>query len=368
MAGIRTEKIFKKMIDLVEISYNISIKEKEKFCVNYYNNEIESKNYLLWRNAGEIIIGDIKSYDLKFSVLKLNQDYFFMLENFNDNININFLKQVDFNLGMIVYLFKKECYYPALNPSLDSNEVIDMFDIIDSEYRFHDFDDIKGIFGEIKVFKISEECPFSFEGDELEETINRILSLIVIEKYKKKRFIYFSDETLDIYKELIQLDIKYFPYENILMSLLESNQTKVFLEIYRVIEKLYPYVMINKFIREIKEKSSDNISLESKIFILEECLNSINWRHKEEESIEKLFKDSGVEESDSIKELIRSSSNNDTLKLPGWIYRLRNTIVHMSLSNNKKNVDIKKALKEDTIIKFLLEILPDLYKNCFGGL
>ena len=54
------------------------------------------------------------------------------------------------------------------------------------------------------------------------------------------------------------------------------------------------------------------------------------------------------------------------MKLSTCIYRIRNTIVHLSLTYIKKNVDIKAALESDEVINFIIPKLPLLYRNCFG--
>lgn len=369
--GIRVKDTFKKIIEYIFEEYDIDLINREtivdRFSINYDSgNEYEGNLYLQWRKNGKIIFGDKISYYIKYSVLEIDDIYYLVIQNFQDKFKLKFLTEVELNLGMFLYLFNEQKYYPMLNLNLEEDDIVEEFDIIDKDYKYHKFDNIKNIFPNIRVFQISPDCPFDLDT-KLKESIDRILALILVEKYRNEKRCYFKDDTLSKYEELIMEDIKYFPYENLLASLIESKSSKIFLEIYRIIERLYPYIMIAKL------KNEMNISkAQIDVFKLEESLRGINWRHKEEDSINLLFEHLGDLECDKIKQLKESTSKNtseisekSSMKLGTWIYRIRNTIVHFSLKDTKNNVDVKLILESDDVINLILSNLMILYKYCF---
>lgn len=359
--GIDGRTAFKNIISYLVESYNVTIENVNKFSISYENDEDRFQLFKEWRKHGEIIAGENISYEIKYNFLSFQENNYLVLENYNSNFNINFLEEVELNLGMFIFLFKDKRFYPKLNESITQDEVIDLLDIVDEEYKFHDFNTIKKLFSIIRVFKISEDCPFYFDKENIENSINRVLSLIFVYGHRQRKFSYLQNTTLDAYEKVIMTEINYFPYESILASLIDNKPTKVFLEIYRIIEKLYPYVMIN----ELKEKlQQENENFKLDVFLLQESLNIIQWKHKEEDAIVKLFSKNYVRKTDEIVSLINETSEND-LKLGTWVYRIRNSIVHLSLKRNTKDIDVKKVLKTDEILEWIIPILPDMYLDCF---
>lgn len=363
MTGIRTDNIYRNIIDYILKEYDITVDNKERFRVNYPKDmKDESQEYLKWRNSGNIVRSERISYNFKYSVLCLEDTYYILLENYNHNFKIDFLEEIEFNLGHLIFLFKEKQHYPSLNPLKSSDDVMEVIDIMDDEYLTHEFEDINQLLLEIRIFKIESDCPFEFNSDNIENSINRILSLILIEEHKNKKFCYLTLDTLEEYKNIVMSDINYFSYENILLSLLEDKPSKVFLEIYRIIERLYPYIMIRKFKNIIKHKLKDED--DENIFLLNEALESINWNYKEENCIQALFSELDLKiEEDLQKIIIESSGSKMSLHL--WIYRIRNTIVHLSINGTKKDINLKVALEKDYIILKILRLLPDLYRKCF---
>lgn len=361
MAGVRTDKVYKNFIEHILKEYNISIENHDKFKINYskYENS-KSTEFLLWRDKGDIIKSESISYDFKYSILTLDNIYYLVVENYNDKVDIDFLKEIEFNLGHFIYLYKSKDYYSQINPNLEEEDIIDIIDIIDEEYEFHEFDDIKKLLVDIRVFEISQECPFDFDDKNIDNTIYRIISLILVDKYKSKRFTYLKEDTLDEYVRIIRRDLNYFPYDNIMQSLLENKPSKVFLEIYRVIERLYPYIMVKKF-----KESMGRREINEDIFSIYNALKSINWSHNEEDSIIELFDSISLEPDEHIKELMKSTGCED-MNIGKWIYRIRNMIVHLSLEKTSKDIDVSSILKTDLLIGYIMKSLDKIYVYCFG--
>lgn len=359
--GIRSDDLKKSIILYLVESHNVTIENINKFDIRdeIYNDSFEIfKN---WIRNGEIICGESINYDIKYSLLYLEETNYLILQNYNSNLNVKFLEEVELNYGMFIFLFKDKSFFPKLNDSITQDEVIDLLDIIDEKYKFHDFNIIKNLFSPIRAFKISEDCPFYFDEENIENSINRVLSLIFVYEHRQRKFSYLQDNTLDAYEKVIMTDINHFPYESILSSLINNKSTKVFLEVYRIIENLYPYVMINEF-KEKLQQENENFNLD--VFSLEEGLNLIQWKHKEEDSINKLFSKEYVQKTEKIVNLIKETSENG-INLGTWVYRIRNSIVHLSLKGSNKDIDVKKVLRTDEVLEWIIPMLPNMYLYCF---
>ncbi|MDB8790428.1 hypothetical protein PN398_06825 [Romboutsia sp. 1001216sp1] len=280
-------------------------------------------------------------------------------KNFRGNVS-GFAKEVDLDLGMFIHLFSKLEYAPLVNLDLPQ-DIIE--DILDAE--IHTFDRVKKLFSNITVFKVdSKYLNDKYEVEGYSDWIYRFLGILKcenkIENIKKE--LYFSKDCIEEYINVFSEDIKYFPYENLYLSLNHNSPKHIFLDVYRIIEKLYPIIFCAKIKREM---SIAGISL----FDVHKKLKSeLNWNHKESEAIRELFlyaKDIGIENIsilDDFKESLDSQYKD--MRLDNWVYQIRNTSVHLSF-DDEKNIDIDKCLKDDVVIKNLIPIISNLYKSIF---
>ena len=63
-----------------------------------------------------------------------------------------------------------------------------------------------------------------------------------------------------------------------------------------------------------------------------------------------------------ITEDILIIEDNSDISIDKWIYKIRNTAVHLSF-DNKKDVDINKILSSDIVVKTLIPIVVELYSS-----
>lgn len=346
---------------LVKEYIEVSIKNIDRFKISYDDNSLIEKSKE-WCKNSKVIKCIRLTFDISIYLITFNEDYYLLTQNFQYTEVKGLINYEDFNLGMLLLLFEKEKFYLKVDKQFTSREVEDRIDIIDEEYTNHDFDEIKRFFGKVYVYKILDDCPLSFEDEHLEESVDRILSLILIENYKNNSNIFFSTDTLEKYKQVILEDSVYFPYNNILMSLMQNNEKTIFLELYKVIEKLYPYTFMHLLKSTINEQLKDTATINFDLFKLQKAVSKISWKHKEEDAINKIFDDLNLEENEKIR-LITVS---DITKLGTWVYRIRNTIVHLSFIKDDKNMDIQAIFKDDNVIEFILPLLHKMYKNYFG--
>lgn len=306
---------------------------------NYIPNKIEEDMEI---NKGSYIL--FSSYENK---------------SFKGNIN-GFAKEIDLDLGMFIHMFSKLEYAPLINLDL-SEEIIE--DVLEAE--IYTFNQIKKLFSNMAVFKIDNKyLNDKYEVEESSEWIYRFLGILKcknkIENIKKE--IYFSNDCIEEYIKVFSEDIKYFPYENLYLSLNHNSPKHIFLDVYRMIEKLYPIIFC------VKVKTEMSI-VDMELFDIHKKLKSeLNWNHKEADAINEIFiyaKDMSMENISNINDFKADlDPQYENMRIDNWIYQIRNTSVHLSF-NDEKHIDIDKCLKNDVVIKNLIPIISNLYKNIF---
>ena len=63
-----------------------------------------------------------------------------------------------------------------------------------------------------------------------------------------------------------------------------------------------------------------------------------------------------------LNEYKNTIEDNSDISIDKWIYKIRNTAVHLSF-DNKKDVDINKILSSDIVVKTLIPIVVELYSS-----
>lgn len=341
-----------------------NVQNTEKFKIVHEDNEL-NKISIQWCKSSKILNCIRLTFDMSVYLIEFEDSYYLLTQKFQLSEISDLVYQDDFNLGILLLLFEKERFWLKVAKDYNPQEVEDIIDVIDADYKQHYFEDIKDFFGEVYVYKIAGECCFSFDEDKQDESIDRILSLMLIENYRTNPCIFLSASTLDEYERAVWDDSPFFPYNNILLSLMQNKEGNIFLELYRIIERLYPYTFIHGLKSDINqylgEKSTGNID----IFSLHESVKKISWKHKEEDSIIKIFNDLMLTISEDINNIKAESANKD-MNIGTWIYRIRNTIVHLSFKEDDKNVDLKVVFKDDKIIGWLLPLVHKMYRFYFS--
>lgn len=271
-----------------------------------------------------------------------------------------FAKEVDLDLGMFIHMFSKVEYAPLINLDL-SRDIIE--DVLEAE--IYTFNQIKKLFSNIIVFKIDNKyINGEYEVEGYSDWIYRFLGILKcrnkIENIKKE--IYFSEECIEEYIKVFSEDIKYFPYENLYLSLNHNSPKHIFLDLYRIIEKLYPIIFC------VKLKKDMNI-LGIELFDIHKKLKTqLNWNHKEADAIKEIFIYAETIVADNVANINILKESIDLkykdMKIDNWIYQIRNTCVHLSF-NDEKKIDVHRCLNNDILIKNLIPIVSELYKNLF---
>ena len=354
-----------------EYTKNEEEKEEEETCVNWLKNieiyfcenTFSGEKILLakylddcdGKSKGSYIIY-ISEDDIYLNTSNLQK---FVEKDYEDNIN----------LGVFLSLFNKPKYYPLINRKINRFEIEDILNIeYNNEINNHDYNQIKKLFYKTYLFKIKEENIElnNLEVDNKEEFIYKFLGVL---KCKNKieniaNETYFNKDCIEAYLNLFQDDIKYLPYENLYLSLCHNSPKFIFLEIYRMIEKLYPIIFTYNMKIEFQLNNKELLELND---IMEK---RYNIRHTEAESIAAIFEfgknNKKINKSIQKLEQYKKSIDNSNLALHDWIYQIRNTSVHLSFNKRRNNdLDIKTILNNSTVITNLVSIVGELYRVLF---
>lgn len=388
-------KYIKKNFGGVELDENFDI-DNDVYPKGYEKNVIEKEaenNSIDWLNNIEYYFAESTFLDEKILlaryvnreneekcggyVIYLTQDDIYIdkrqLEEIVENTE-NTIEDVD--LGMFIRMFKDEETMPLVNKKISKYDIENILCISYNEStNNHSYEEIKKLFSNMYIFKINSEYLNTdyelkdelFEVENIESFIYKLLGMIrCIDKIENiNKELYFSEESLNQYLKLFNCTINAFPYENLYLSLCHNAPKFIFLEIYRMIEKLYQIIYSYNLKTEFNINSMELLEFNNII----ECKYKI--RHSEYDSISEIFNfidgnnnvDKYVENLNSYKDKIDIGSKG--MPIDSWIYKIRNTCVHLSF-NKEKDINIKLILKEDTIIKNLIPIIGELYITLFN--
>jgi len=223
-----------------------------------------------------------------------------------------------------------------------------------SPYDGHHFSDISHFFNPVTVFAISSTSPFN------ENDFYRIVGTFLCARQELLN--------LDIPQNLIKDYEKLFmegpdnlPFEELLDSLTSLRWKDAFLDVYRCIERLFPY----SYVHSLHAKTATTTPLEELIKIVEDVLG---WNPKEDLAIDTIFSTCGHSEESLLrnvkKKIFGTEKGGIGVEL---VYKLRNSIVHHRLRGNRihKNIEIIDWV---SIIKGLLIVMRNEYLKYYGSI
>ena len=358
----------------VELSLdeNFNIKdENEKECSLHW-----IENIKLYHNDYSLINEGIYFFKYEYTgseekyIDKIGNYIIYMSSNdINDDILLSeFVEVVEFNRGILLSMFLNPEYYIGISYNLRMKyEILNILDLNDENYRHHEFREIIKILDNIKVFKIKEKhLNQNQDLDDLERFKFRFLGILrstnILNGSIKMK--YFSECSILLYSEIFKSDIVKLPYENIYFSLNHNSPKYIFLEIYKLYEKLYPIICCKQVKEEFGINGKDIIEISTLL------KQQLSWRHDEKKSLNSIFKYS--EELnldnylDSLKEYKNRNTNYHNNTIGTWIYEIRNELVHLSFKIRDSKLDVNDVLKNDKLINNLLNIIYRVYQNIFN--
>jgi hypothetical protein len=244
----------------------------------------------------------------------------------------------------------------GIAPGVSAYEVADMLNDryrnAPSPYEGHHFSDISHFFNPVSVFLIPSTVQFQ------ENNLHRIAGTFLC---ARQEFL-----NLDISQDLIKEYEKLFiegpdnlPFEELLDSLTSLRWKDAFLDVYRCIERLFPY----SYVQSLHIKTAAPKPLEELIGIVEDVLG---WKAKEDLALDTIFSACGHSEECLFRNVKKKLFGNEDGRIGiELVYKLRNSIVHHRLRGDRiyKRIEMTDWI---SLIKGLLMVMKNEYSKYHG--
>lgn len=237
------------------------------------------------------------------------------------NLDTAIIEDLDLNAGLVTLLVTENLV--NLNPTINflefDNEI--MYQHIDTAYSGHNFIDLIPFLEPIQFYKLTENSLLS------NEDLDRVL-LYIYSNNSNNLILKFSDSVLRTISEISLVSSKHISYGLILYSLISTNYKHAFLELYRLIERLFPV----NYLKDFYSKVMTDLHF---IEFAAELENITTWRPREDEAIEKIFCLSNESTKESFKAFFESSVTLKAQTDHKYFYKLRNSIVHFRANHEE---------------------------------
>ncbi|WP_162927193.1 hypothetical protein [Flavobacterium anhuiense] len=244
----------------------------------------------------------------------------------NHTCEMSVLEEYPFNAGlMTVFLAEK---YLKINPTISFLEFEDniMSQHLDAAYKGHNYEDFLNYLEPIQLFLINENSLIK------NEDIYRILTYIYSNS-SENLILKFEYKVLSIISEISLVGSRFISYNLILSALLSTTYKHSFLELYRLVERLFPL----NYLKIFYEKSLSQLSF---LDFSSELENSTSWKPREDEAVEKIFSSFKISTKEAFNDFYQSI--NYTGENPHkYFYKLRNSIVHFRA--NHEELDLEES-------------------------
>jgi len=337
------EHIFSSLVDFVKQN-GIDIPEG----IRYIKTDGEEKRWLkeLKVSQKQIILPNLRTVSINF-----DQKEYFVVVGWDDSESFDeVLDPIFLNAGLVTaLLFELEVpIRREVGPYEIADEIQYKYQTCDKEqeYSGHDFSEVSKFFEPILAYQILEESPLN--GDDIIQ-----ISGFYICENNKKLSLSFSPETIGIFERVFIEGPSSIPYENLLSSLTSVRWKHSFLDIYRCIEQLFPISRLY----DLHQSLGISISL---LEFSAKIENSIGWRPKEDETLNKLFDELPTEARKLFSEVRYYLDSTKEGELGTWFYKIRNSIVHYRPATQQFELDDENCNK---LIRGALLVIEYLYEK-----
>lgn len=225
------------------------------------------------------------------------------------------LRPFEMNAGLFTALIA-ELGVPVregADPLTVINEILPQFQGTE-EYAGHNFTSIAPFFEPVFVYEVRADSPIK------PHDLAR-LSCFWILQNGERLILPFSSRTWREIENLTATGADTVPFDVVLNCVLSSQWPHAFLEVYRCVERLFSFQII--------EDLHKDLALAMPLMkFAEKIENAIGWRPHEEDAIERLFTLIPAPALTLMEGVQRSVSRNSAEKIHRWVYDLRNSVVH----------------------------------------
>ena len=306
--------IFGKMSDFTK-RYDDNINSEIRRCINTTNDEKE------WLKNLVVIKEQLISSKLKTALFEFEGLQYFVVVGCQHQEDIELENVVEFtemNAGIFTALIL-ELKVPLIQKANYLEMIEDIFYESSEQIIRYELSSVSKFFEPLCVYKIDNDCPFNRGGGEDEDLIR--LSGFYILKNRQLISLEFSSNTLDKFEKVFFEGSGTIPYENLLLSLVSIAWKYSFLDIYRCIERLFCISALEEFHGKLRITHSI-------LQFATDIEDHIDWRPKEDKSLNKIIEKSPEEATNllrEVKDFIHGESEGNHGDL---IYKIRNSIVH----------------------------------------
>jgi|APSaa5957512535_1039671.scaffolds.fasta_scaffold21744_2 hypothetical protein len=270
-----------------------------------------------------------------------DSEYFFIYDQLRTGIEFNKYNIEDLNAGLFSFIISS--IHKNIKLKISQAEIKEYIFYIspkDQSYKGHSLDDIVKYFDDLLVFKL----------DGKSNNLHKIVIELCIENTKLLKTI---DEpfTLSLVEEISEA-YKIVPLKNISTSLLSFKYEQTFIELYKLIERLYPIPYIVKLQKSIGHEEVD-------FWILyDNVISFLNWNYQETSAIENLINELSDEQKEEIASKLKSVHPAPDVNISKCIYDIRCRLVHEKI----RHQFIKYTNNEwELLYQILLLVIKYLY-------
>lgn len=216
-----------------------------------------------------------------------------------------------------------------------------LFQHKDINYKGHDFNDLLPFLEQVHLFSAPQYSAIR------QNKISR-MACYVFAKNSTQLVLDFDENVTDIISELAIVGSENISYKIMLGCLFSTTYKHAFLELYRIIERLFP---IN-YLKEFHSISGTNLTF---LKFTSELEKITSWKPKEDEAIEKIFESTKPTTKKYFEDFHNSSAELQSLKDSKFFYNLRNSIVHFRANHLDLHLTTKQWNLLLTATLFLLD-------------
>jgi hypothetical protein len=265
-------------------------------------------------------VGDVRTFSPRVRVARCSfsgRNYFVVFGFAEKTEPDSVFEPAEWNSGFFTAVIS-ELNVPirdGVDPLAIVDEVLPQYDgVADYTYLGHSFSSIANFFEPVAVYEIRPDSPI--RPDDLAR-----LSCFWMLQNRERVVLPFSANTLSEIEELTVTGASTVPFDVLLNAIHSAQWQHAFLELYRCVERLFAF----QIIEDLHQELSLSIPL---LKFAEKIETAIGWKPHEEDAMARLFSLLPSDASVLMESVRRSVGSNPAEKIHRWVYDLRNSVVH----------------------------------------